>query len=72
MRKKRKPLTRHTDGSLIERLAITEAYRDAWYAAALEMAEQLMRDPETRKEVDLAILRVLQKMESLLSKRIGQ
>lgn len=36
-------------------MAISEAYRDAWYAAALARAEEMARDPKIKRLIDEVI-----------------
>ena len=60
------------EGRLLERLAVSEAYRDAWYGVALGRAEELMRDPELRDRIDDAILDVLEGMVAKLRTRKGR
>jgi hypothetical protein len=49
-------------------MAVSEAYRDAWYAVALARAEDLMKDPELRRSIDESILKVLRAMVVRLEK----
>ncbi|MBI4612042.1 MAG: hypothetical protein HY720_00365 [Planctomycetes bacterium] len=59
---KRKTRARKDEGRLLEKLAISEAYRDAWYAVALERAEEMTKDPELCDRIDDAIIDVLEGM----------
>lgn len=62
VRKRGRKIPAPHNGRLPEGLAISEAYRDAGYAAALARAEELMRDPDLKKRIDHAILDVLEGM----------
>lgn len=68
MKKAKRTRRARPNGHPLESYAISEAYRDAWYAVALARAEELMRDPELKERIEDSILNVLEGMVSRLRK----